>query len=172
MECEEQVVDNRQRTASGEPAANPLDILQQKFDLTSFRSGQSAVIERLLEGKNVAAIFPTGGGKSLCYQLPSQMLAGTTVVVSPLIALMKDQCDALAARGISAVRLDSSMPARQFTTAMSDIREGRTKLLYVAPERFFNERFLARSVPCTFRCLQSMKLIVSVSGGTTFAPTI
>jgi ATP-dependent DNA helicase RecQ len=143
MEFEEEALDKRQRMASGGPTENPLDILQQKFGLTSFRSGQTAVIERLLQGKNVAAVFPTGGGKSLCYQLPSQMLAGTTVVVSPLIALMKDQCDALAARGISAVRLDSSMPAQQFTTAMKGIREGRTKLLYVAPERFFNERFLA-----------------------------
>ena len=143
MEFEEESVDNRQRMASEEPAENPLDILQQQFGLASFRSGQSAVIERLLKGKNVAAVFPTGGGKSLCYQLPSQIFAGTTVVVSPLIALMKDQCDALAARGISAVRLDSSMPAPQFSTAMKDIREGRTKLLYVAPERFFNERFLA-----------------------------
>ncbi|MGI9467669.1 MAG: RecQ family ATP-dependent DNA helicase [Rubripirellula sp.] len=143
MDFEEKAVDNRQQMASDGPTENPLDILQQKFGLANFRSGQSAVMERLLQGKNVAAVFPTGGGKSLCYQLPSQMLAGTTVVVSPLIALMKDQCDALAARGISAVRLDSSMPAQQFTTAMKDIREGRTKLLYVAPERFFNERFLA-----------------------------
>ena len=143
MEFEEEALDKRQRMASGGPTENPLDILQQKFGLTSFRSGQTAVIERLLQGKNVAAVFPTGGGKSLCYQLPSQMLAGTTVVVSPLIALMKDQCDALAARGISAVRLDSSMPAQQFTTAMKGIREGRTKLLYVAPERFFKERVLA-----------------------------
>ena len=143
MEFEEEAVDNRQRMVSDGSVENSLDILQKNFGLASFRAGQSAAIDRLLKGKNVAAVFPTGGGKSLCYQLPSQMLTGTTVVVSPLIALMKDQCDALAARGISAVRLDSSMPAQQFTTAMKDIREGRTKLLYVAPERFFNERFLA-----------------------------
>ena len=143
MEFEEESVGNRQRKDNHPSVDLPLDILQQSFGLSNFRSGQSAVIERLLQGKNVAAVFPTGGGKSLCYQLPSQMLSGTTVVVSPLIALMKDQCDALAAQGIGAVRLDSSMPAQAFTTAMADIREGRTKLLYVAPERFFNERFLA-----------------------------
>ncbi|MDE0863401.1 MAG: RecQ family ATP-dependent DNA helicase [Rubripirellula sp.] len=124
-------------------AENPREVLQQRFGLTDFRAGQSAVIDRLLVGKNVAAVFPTGGGKSLCYQLPSQLFSGTTVVVSPLIALMKDQCDALASCGIDAVRLDSSMPAREFGAAMASIREGRIKLLYVAPERFFNERFLA-----------------------------
>ena len=131
MEFEEQALGNRQRMENHATVDDPLDILQQSFGLSNFRSGQSAVIERLLQGKNVAAVFPTGGGKSLCYQLPSQLLSGTTVVVSPLIALMKDQCDALAARGIGAVRLDSSMPAQAFATAMADIREGRTKLLYV-----------------------------------------
>ena len=143
MEFENDRVDEQSAMKSGATSENPLDVLQQKFGLPDFRTGQSAVIDRLLKGKNVASVFPTGGGKSLCYQLPSQLLPGTTVVVSPLIALMKDQCDALAARGIGAVRLDSSMPAREFASAMSDIREGRTKLLYVAPERFFNERFLA-----------------------------
>jgi ATP-dependent DNA helicase RecQ len=97
----------------------------------------------LLAGKSAAAVFPTGGGKSLCYQLPSQMLPGTTVVVSPLIALMKDQCDALASRGIAAARFDSTMSTQDYTTAMQGVRSGATKLLYVAPERFFNERFRA-----------------------------
>jgi len=118
-------------------------VLQQRFGLRSFRRGQKSVITRLLNGKNVAAVFPTGGGKSLCYQLPSQMLAGTTVVVSPLIALMKDQCDALYSKGISAVRFDSNMSATEFRSAMKGIRCGETKLMYVAPERFFNERFIA-----------------------------
>ncbi|MEO1614711.1 MAG: ATP-dependent DNA helicase RecQ [Planctomycetota bacterium] len=119
------------------------EILSQQFGLSSFRSGQRDVIERLLGGRNVAAVFPTGGGKSLCYQLPSQLLGGTTVVVSPLIALMKDQCDALATRGIRAARLDSSLTDQEFRDAMAGIRDGSIKLLYVAPERFFNERFLA-----------------------------
>ncbi len=118
-------------------------ILKDRFGLDRFLEGQHAVIERLLAGKNVAAVFPTGGGKSLCYQLPSEMLSGTTVVVSPLIALMKDQCDALARRGIAAARLDSTLPPDAFRDAMAGIRDGSIKLLYVAPERFFNERFLA-----------------------------
>lgn len=118
-------------------------ILNNQFGLDQFREGQHAVIERLLAGKNVAAVFPTGGGKSLCYQLPSQMFDGTTVIVSPLIALMKDQCDALAERGIAAARLDSTMSNDEFRDAVGGIRDGSIKMLYVAPERFFNERFLS-----------------------------
>ena len=120
-----------------------LTLLRERFGLDQFREGQQAVIDRILAGKNVAAVFPTGGGKSLCYQLPSQLLAGTTVVVSPLIALMKDQCDSLASRGIAAARLDSTLSNEAFRDTMRRIRDGTTKLLYVAPERFFNERFLA-----------------------------
>lgn len=122
---------------------DPSDLLQKQFGLSDFRAGQQDVIDRLIAGKNVAAVFPTGGGKSLCYQLPSQMFSGTTVVVSPLIALMKDQCDALADRGIRAARLDSSLSPAEFRDSMRGIRDGSIKLLYVSPERFFNERFLA-----------------------------
>ncbi|MEL7336851.1 MAG: DEAD/DEAH box helicase, partial [Planctomycetota bacterium] len=111
--------------------------------MDAFRSGQRDVIDRLLAGKNVAAVFPTGGGKSLCYQLPSQMMRGTTVVVSPLIALMKDQCDSMAQRGIAAARLDSSLSQEDYRKTMDGIHDGSIRLLYVAPERFFNERFLA-----------------------------
>lgn len=124
-------------------AGDPKQVLRERFQLAEFREGQHAVIERLLAGKNVAAVFPTGGGKSLCYQLPSLMFEGTTVVVSPLIALMKDQCDALAAKGIAAARLDSSLSPAEFRAAARGIRDGSIKLLYVSPERFFNERFLA-----------------------------
>ncbi|QDT07013.1 ATP-dependent DNA helicase RecQ [Rubripirellula lacrimiformis] len=133
------VLDVGLETVTGDPK----QILAQQFGMDRFRDGQLAVIERLLGGKNVAAVFPTGGGKSLCYQLPALMLPGTTVVVSPLIALMKDQCDALAARGIGAARLDSSLTTEEFRDAMQGIRDGSIKMLYVAPERFFNERFLA-----------------------------
>jgi len=127
-------------TAAG---LDPKSILKERFGLNEFRDGQHEVIDRLLAGKNVAAVFPTGGGKSLCYQLPSLMLPGTTVIVSPLIALMKDQCDALARRGIAAARLDSSLSTEEFRAAVSGVRDGTIKMLYVAPERFFNERFLA-----------------------------
>ncbi len=121
----------------------PLVRLRNDFGLEQFQPGQLEVINRLLSGRSAAAVFPTGGGKSLCYQLPSQMFNGTTVVISPLIALMKDQCESLARRGIAAARLDSTMSASEVAEAMRGIRNGTIKLLFVAPERFFNERFRA-----------------------------
>jgi len=126
-----------------------LNLLRERFGLKRFRRGQKSVIHRILKGKNTAAVFPTGGGKSLCYQLPSLLLPGTTVVVSPLIALMKDQCDSLANKGIAASRLDSSQSPEAIRQTFCDLRAGRTKILYLAPEKFFNERFLAsiRQIP-------------------------
>ena len=115
--------------------------LQQYFGFSDFRPGQQTVIERLLAGQSAAAVFPTGSGKSLCYQLPALLLPGTTLVVSPLIALMKDQIDALAARGIAAQRLDSTLSLEQYREVVKQVRSGELKLLYVAPERFQNERF-------------------------------
>lgn len=99
------------------------------------------MIDFLLAGRSAAAVFPTGSGKSLCYQLPSTLLDGLTIVVSPLIALMKDQIDALAARGVPAARLDSSLEREEFREALEGLRSGRTRLLYASPERFNNERF-------------------------------
>lgn len=116
-------------------------LLQQQFGLRGFRDGQLAVIERLLCGKSAAAIFPTGGGKSLCYQLPALLLNGLTLVVSPLLALMREQVDQLTGRGISAARLDSSQSAAEGGQVLQAVRSGKIQLLYVAPERFFNERF-------------------------------
>jgi len=98
-------------------------------------------MEHLLEGRSAAAVFPTGSGKSLCYQLPALLLPGVTLVVSPLIALMKDQIDALAARGIGARRLDSTLSADEYREVMRQVRAGELRMLYVAPERFQNERF-------------------------------
>ncbi|MCA9126176.1 MAG: ATP-dependent DNA helicase RecQ [Planctomycetales bacterium] len=120
---------------------NLIHCLQERFGLQAFRDGQRHVIERLLAGKSAAAIFPTGGGKSLCYQMPAVLLDGLTLVVSPLLALMREQVDALNARNMPAARLDSSLSAEESRQVMSAVREGHTKLLYVAPERFFNERF-------------------------------
>src|SRR4051794_6232379 len=117
-------------------------VLRDPFGFTRSRPGQRQVISRLLDGTSTLAIFPTGGGKSLCYQLPALLLDGVTVVVSPLIALMKDQVDFLTARGVPAARLDSSLDAAQAREVYSDLRAGRIKLLYVAPERLAGERFL------------------------------
>ncbi len=115
--------------------------LQQYFGFDEFRPGQREVMEHLLAGHSAAAVFPTGAGKSLCYQLPALLLPGVTLVVSPLIALMKDQIDALTARGIAAQQLDSTLGAEAYRQVMAQLRNGELRLLYVAPERFNNERF-------------------------------
>jgi ATP-dependent DNA helicase RecQ len=94
---------------------SPLQVLQEKFGFDAFRPGQQQVIQTLLEGNSAAAVFPTGAGKSLCYQLPAVMFEGLTLVVSPLLALMKDQVDALHTKGIAAERLDSSLSAEEYT---------------------------------------------------------
>lgn len=120
-----------------------LEQLQKHFGFDSFRPGQEKVVQALLDGRSALAVFPTGAGKSLCYQLPALQIDGLTVVVSPLIALMKDQIDFLRTRGIAAARLDSTMEAGEAVSVTEGIQEGRLKLLYVAPERFNNERFLA-----------------------------
>lgn len=125
-------------------AASTLDVLASRFGFDSFRPGQQQVVESLLAGRSALAVFPTGAGKSLCYQLPALLLDGVTVVVSPLIALMKDQIDFLAGRGIEAARLDSSLGADEVRDVSDRLRAGSLKLLYVAPERFNNERFLAQ----------------------------
>ena len=122
---------------------DPAQMLEQNFGYSEFRPGQEAVIEHLLAGRSAAAVFPTGGGKSLCYQLPAVMLDGLTLVVSPLIALMKDQIDALQSLGIKASRLDSSLGVDEYRQVMDEVHSGELKLLYVAPERFNNERFRA-----------------------------
>ncbi len=119
-------------------------LLKTRFGFDAFRPGQERVIETLLAGDSALAVFPTGGGKSLCYQLPALMFEGVTLIVSPLIALMKDQIDALRALGIAAARIDSSLSQRETLTALDALEAGEIKLLYVAPERFNNERFLAQ----------------------------
>ena len=117
--------------------------LKEHFGHETFVAGQEEVIGHLIDGRSAAAVFPTGGGKSLCYQLPALMLKGLTLVVSPLIALMKDQIDALQARGVAAARLDSTLSAEEYFAVMDGVRAGTLRLLYVAPERFNNERFRA-----------------------------
>jgi ATP-dependent DNA helicase RecQ len=123
---------------------SPHELLRERFGFSEFRRGQLAVIEALLAGEAALAVFPTGGGKSLCYQLPALALEGVTLVVSPLIALMKDQIDFLQGRGIAAARLDSSLSLEESRAVTGALRDGTLKLLYVAPERFNNERFLGQ----------------------------
>lgn len=121
----------------------PQELLKQYFGFDDFKPGQQRAIEALIAHGTALAVFPTGGGKSLCYQLPALAFEGVTLVVSPLIALMKDQIDFLKGRGIAAARLDSSLTATEAREVNDGMRDGTLKLLYVAPERFNNERFLA-----------------------------
>ena len=118
--------------------------LQQHFGHAKFRPGQENVIGALLAGRSALAIFPTGGGKSLCYQLPALHLPGLTLVISPLIALMKDQVESLVARGIAAARLDSTLTSAGVIGVFEAMRSGTLKLLYIAPERLMSESFMER----------------------------
>src|SRR5688500_14921876 len=103
--------------------------LKQYFGFDEFRPGQKEVMSHLLAGDSAAAVFPTGSGKSLCYQLPALLLPGITLVVSPLIALMKDQIDALAARGIAAQRLDSTLKNDEYRDVIQQVRDGSLRML-------------------------------------------
>ncbi|MEP6944546.1 MAG: DNA helicase RecQ [Acidobacteriota bacterium] len=120
-------------------------ILKHQFGFDSFRLNQESAISTVLSGKDAVVLMPTGGGKSLCYQIPALMLDGLTVVISPLIALMKDQVDALRANGVGAAFLNSTQSAAEQTKVLRDARGGQIKLLYVAPERLLQggDQFLA-----------------------------
>lgn len=116
-------------------------LLQSYFGFPSFRKGQEQAIRFVLEGKNSLCVMPTGGGKSICYQIPSLVMPGTTIVVSPLISLMKDQVDALLQLGISATYINSSISLSEANERMMEAKQGRYKLLYIAPERLESREF-------------------------------
>src|ERR1043165_609528 len=119
------------------------DALHHHFGYSTFRPGQEAIIRHILSGQDALVLMPTGGGKSMCYQLPALLMDGVTIVVSPLIALMKDQVDALRQNGISAAYLNSSQSQDEQNGVMWRLRGGDLKLLYVAPERLIGEgRFI------------------------------
>lgn len=117
-------------------------ILKQYFGYDTFRDGQEMLIDGILSGKDVFGIMPTGSGKSICFQIPALMMDGITLVISPLISLMKDQVTALNQAGIHAAYLNSSLTANQYYKALSLAREGRYPVIYVAPERLETEAFL------------------------------
>ncbi len=121
-------------------------VLEKYFGYHGFRGHQEAVISELINGSDVLVLMPTGGGKSICYQLPALLMPGTAIVVSPLIALMKDQVDALLQNGIDAACLNSGQPTGEQQDVIRRLREGNLKLLYVAPERLFGESQLLSSL--------------------------
>jgi len=119
-------------------------LLKHHFGFSAFREGQEAVVTALIAGRPALALFPTGAGKSLCFQLPALVRKGTALIVSPLIALMKDQVEALRRHGIAAARLDSTLTPAELSQLYADMASGTLKLLYIAPERLSNETFIAR----------------------------
>jgi ATP-dependent DNA helicase RecQ len=115
----------------------PIQALQKHFGYSEFRHQQEAIIQHILNGKDVLALMPTGGGKSLCYQLPAVLMDGLTIVISPLIALMKDQVDSLNVNGIPAAFLNSTQSPDEQQRITNQLKENKIKLLYLAPERLF-----------------------------------
>ena len=112
------------------------DVLRARFGFPDFRPGQERAVTSVLAGRDTLVVLPTGGGKSVCYQVPALLLPGITVVVSPLISLMKDQVDALTARGIAATFVNSTLSSGEVSERMARVTRGDVKMLYVAPERF------------------------------------
>ncbi|WP_395735726.1 RecQ family ATP-dependent DNA helicase [Prosthecobacter sp.] len=128
-------------TAASTPIHDAKMALQKYFGFREFLDGQETVMASILSGRDTMVIMPTGGGKSLCYQLPAMVMEGVTVVVSPLIALMKDQVDALERRGIPATLINSSLALGEQQARIDALRRGEYKLVYVAPERFRSRMF-------------------------------
>ena len=123
--------------------SNTAAILKETFGYDTFRPLQEEVIENVLARRDTLAVMPTGGGKSLCYQIPALTFAGLTVVVSPLIALMKDQVEQLRAYGVPSLFLNSTLSPQEYQENMEYVRRGQVKLLYVAPETLLTPRILS-----------------------------
>ena len=119
-----------------------LEVLKKYYGYTSFRKGQEDIINEIINGNDVLAIMPTGGGKSICYQIPSLILDGITIVISPLISLMKDQVDALKSMGINATLINSSLNTSQFNAVIAGISNDEYKIIYIAPERLDSYEFV------------------------------
>ena len=119
-----------------------LPLLETHFGYSSFRTGQEQAIQSVLNGQNTICVMPTGGGKSICYQIPALVLPGTTLVISPLISLMKDQVDALIQVGISATFINSSLSFSEASERIREAKQGKYKLLYIAPERLESQDFI------------------------------
>ena len=121
----------------------PKEALKAVFGYDSFRPGQEAVINAILEGRDILAVMPTGAGKSLCYQVPAMLLSGITLVISPLISLMQDQVKALNEAGVDAAFINSSLSEKEFNYTFKNAYKGHYKIIYVAPERLMSEGFIS-----------------------------
>ena len=130
------------------PPKDPLDILRGVFGFEAFRGQQAEIVAHVIGGGDALVLMPTGGGKSLCYQVPALCLEGVAVVVSPLIALMQDQVEALRQLGIEAAALNSTLSYDESRNVQMALRAGALDLVYVAPERLLTESFLALLAEC------------------------
>lgn len=120
----------------------PIDLLIKYYGYKSFRKGQEDIIDSIINKKDVLAIMPTGGGKSICYQIPALVFDGLTIVISPLISLMKDQVDSLNELGINAAYINSTLTAKEFRSVLESIKNNELKMLYIAPERLDSDEFV------------------------------
>ena len=139
----------------------PLTILKQYFGYDAFREGQQEIIDALTSGRDAMGVMPTGAGKSLCYQVPAMLLPGITLVVSPLISLMRDQVQALVANGVPAAFINSSLSETQLRRAMANARDGQYKIIYIAPERLLSPSVLdlVRHVPLSLLAIDEAHCI-------------
>lgn len=126
----------------GKKMSDKLSVLKDYFGHDSFRDGQEQIVDALLDGRDALCIMPTGAGKSMCYQIPALLFDGVTIVVSPLISLMKDQVGPLVQSGVSAAYINSSLSYPQFLRVLSNVEHGKYKIIYVAPERLLTDGFL------------------------------
>src|SRR5690349_14719973 len=134
--------------------------LKHRFGFDTFRPGQEAVVRDVLAGSDVLAIMPTGGGKSLCFQLPAVLHSGVTLVISPLIALMQDQVRQLHDNGVAATYINSSLNAAEIANRTSQLLSGKYKLVYLAPERLLTADFLNSVLPRLIASQQLARFVV------------
>src|SRR5574341_2346791 len=141
------------RTQRVRPMTTPQTVLKETFGYDTFRPLQREIIENVLARRDTLAVMPTGGGKSLCYQIPALLFDGLTVVVSPLISLMKDQVEQMRAAGVPALFLNSSLQPEEYQANVEKVRAGAVKLLYAAPESLLTPRLLALLCQLHIDCL-------------------